>query len=118
MATIRPLVLFFAFVAILLAGCASGPKRMRGLYLVGHEMNVFRPCGSSQTYWVQGSPSLMDELGIAHDALTERTAEEVLTVVRASFAPSGQPVAIAEVAGVIRVEEILDIRKAEASTCR
>jgi hypothetical protein len=48
---------------VVLAGCATtGAPSLRGHYTWGHEVETFRPCGSTQTFWVTGDAALLQPL--------------------------------------------------------
>ncbi|TNJ32979.1 hypothetical protein [Arenimonas terrae] len=59
-----PKTLAFALVACLaaLSTGAGAETRMRGHYYGGKGFEVFRPCGSPQSFWVVGSERLIQRL--------------------------------------------------------
>ena len=52
-----------AAIAVLASGCATtGTPALRGHYTWGHEVESFRPCGSTQTFWVMGDAAVLQPL--------------------------------------------------------
>src|SRR5688572_5753059 len=52
-----------AAMVVLASGCATtGTPALRGHYTWGHEVESFRPCGSTQTFWVRGDAAVLQPL--------------------------------------------------------
>ena len=62
-------------MAVITSGCAttvaSDTAQLRGHYTWGHEVRTFRPCGSSQSFWVVGDAALIQPLQDLSASLAE-----------------------------------------------
>lgn len=77
-----------AAAILVCGGCKKGPEPLLGVYTYGPEVNSFRPCGGSDTFWVLGADSVLQALRAAHDSLSAGPGEGIL--VRAFTRHSGR----------------------------
>jgi hypothetical protein len=88
-----------------------------GLYTWGHEVNVFQPCTSDSTFWVVGERSVLEQLRLVHDSLTEQPYEAVYIRVLGQRTDE-EPDGFAEhYDGLFRVDSVLELRRVEPSEC-
>ena len=80
----RTLVVFQVLLAAVVHGAEGG--RVAGVYIFGHEVRSFQPCGSTKIYWTKAvSPKISARLRKRHTELAARPYGRIYVVV------SGRP---------------------------
>ncbi len=89
-----------------------------GLFVWGHEVRSFRPCGSEMELWVVGAPEVMDPLVAEQRKLTDGPYQPVY--VRLVGEVSGPPEDGfgADYDGTFGVRDVLEVRPAAVTDCR
>jgi hypothetical protein len=100
-----------------LAACAStrGPEdieRLAGHYRYGFEVESFRPCGSSEDWWVTVSDRLRERIREIGDA-----PGPVYAVLRARVSPQGEYGHLGSYDRQISIVEVLEVRPATETDC-
>ncbi len=88
-----------------------------GLFVWGHEVRSFRPCGSEMELWVVGAPEVMDPLVAEQRKLTDGPYQPVY--VRLVGEVSGPPEDGfgADYDGTFGVRNVLEVRPAAGTDC-
>ena len=96
-----------------------GPFRgvVSGVFVYGHEVRSFQPCGTHRVLWVQGSERLMTALRESHHVLTSESYEEVFVKLRGEELPKQDDGFAADYDGIWVVEEVLKIHKRTEHDC-
>ena len=96
---------------------APADPSVEGLYVWGHEVRSFRPCGSAEDLWVVGAPEVLDPVNEEYRKLADTPYQPVFVRFegKLSEAPTGG--FGAEYDGAFRVRDVLEIRRAVASDC-
>lgn len=105
------------WLLVLLSACATVPPaeeadRIAGHYRFGFEVEAFRPCGSSEDWWV----TTADELRSRAERLSG-TSRPVYAVVRARVSPRGEYGHLGQYPRQVSVVEVLEMRPARSSDC-
>jgi len=116
--------LSIALAAAVLAcagGCGTAEKAVNvltGLYVHGHEVESFHPCGDTVSYWVVPPAHRRDWLHARRDSLVQSPYEPLFVAVTGSVSPKKTEGFAASYSGYFMVDSIIDVRVAEASDCR
>ena len=90
---------------------------MSGIFVYGHEVRTFQPCGSHRVLWVQGSERILTALRESHEVLTSQSYEEIFVKLRGEELPTPEDGFAADYDGVWVVEEVLKIHKRFEGDC-
>lgn len=90
---------------------------VEGLYVYGHEVRTFQPCGTHRVLWLQGAEDLLTTLKESHQVLTALPYEEVFVRLRGDELPAAAEGFAADYDGIWLVEEVLEIRKRKDGDC-
>jgi hypothetical protein len=98
-------------LALATAGCASPPPvEFRGIYESGFEVLSFRPCGSSERWWVARS----GPLGQRYADLVARPYQPVFAVVRGDTSALGRYGHMSSYDRELRITDVVSARRLEA----
>jgi hypothetical protein len=97
----------------------AGPLRgvVDGLYVYGHEVRTFQPCGSHRIFWVQGAERILTALRESHAVVTTDSYEEVFVRLKGEELPKVDEGYARDYDGVWLVQEVLVIRKRKDGDC-
>ena len=90
---------------------------VEGIFVYGHEVRTFQPCGTHRVLWVRGSDRILTALRESHGVLTSQDYEEVYVKLRGEELPGVDDGFARDYDGVWIVEEVLKIRKRKDGDC-
>jgi hypothetical protein len=93
------------------------PTSIRGQYIWGAEVNVFRPCDSDLEYWVVADPETMFSLRDQYVAFDLPPYEAVVAEVRGEFGPVLDCGFCEQYDGSFRMTEILAVESPGSEDC-
>jgi hypothetical protein len=91
---------------------------VEGLFVWGHEVRSFRPCGSQDELWVVGAPEITQPLIAEFRKLTERPYQPVYVRLVGEISNKQEDGFGADYDGTLRVREVLEVRPATGTDCR
>jgi hypothetical protein len=119
-----------SFAIVLFAACSpasresaeraepvEGAPVIEGRYVWGAEVESFRPCGDSLTYWVAAAEPVWQQLRAEHQALTSEPYQPVF--VRVHGSPSDEPrdgFAL-DYDGLFRIDSVVSVSATIPAAC-
>lgn len=100
-----------------LTSCAE-PRSVQGLYVYGHEVEEFHPCGDTATYWFVAPTHRSSWLRAKHDSLTNRPYEPVFIDVVGAISDERTDGFAEAYAAYWKADSIISVRTATARDCR
>lgn len=105
-------------LALLLSACATSvtdgdPRRLEGHYTWGFEANGFRPCGSTESWWVTEG-----DLHTRYAAVAGRDYEPVYVELVGEAGPTGEYGHLGAYTRELAVKQVLEMRPARDGDCR
>ena len=88
-----------------------------GLFVWGHEVRSFRPCGSEDELWLIGPPEVMEPLVAEYRKLTDGPHQPVYVRFVGDVSGAPEDGFGADYDGVFGVREVVEIRRLAASDC-
>ncbi len=111
-------------VAVLASTCAapesaSSPaaRLVEGRFVWGAEVETFRPCGDSLTYWVVASDSMRLHLRSTHGSLTSRPYQAIFLRVHGERTDGERGEFAREYDGLFRIDSVLTADVSVPATC-
>jgi hypothetical protein len=105
----------------LLVACAldspAGDRRYAGVYVWGHEVHTFRPCGQEETYWVSASTWVIGELLDHYVSESSELYQPLYLEFRGQILDEQIGGFAAAYSGLIRISEIVDWTTSVPSGC-
>jgi len=106
------------FLPLLLGACASSitdarMERYEGFYTWGFEENGFRPCGSEESWWVTEG-----DLHSRYADVASQQYEAVYVELSGTVGPEGEYGHLGAYSRELAVEELHEMRPAQAGDCR
>lgn len=95
-----------SFCLAALAACQPAPPPARALYYWGGEVNVACPCGTSQCFWVRGTPAVLERLRGFVQAETSRPYQPVFLRYRGERLAEPTSGFAADYDGYLRIDRI------------
>lgn len=77
-----------------------------GVYTFGAEVETFRPCGDSLTYWVTTSPPMWDHLRDLHQSLTTKPYQGIYVAVQGMPTDGERDGFAADYDGLFRIDTV------------
>lgn len=111
----------------LLAGCAgpgspeqtTASRELHGHLVLGPQYSAFRPCGQSETLWLQAAAPLAAQLDATYLEQTGGPYEEAYLRLRGRPQASTEDcLPCREHAATLQLEQLLELRAAAAGDCR
>lgn len=100
------------------ASPAGAAEPLRGLYVFGHEVRTFQPCGSEAVFWIRASGEVLARLREEHRRLATRPYQELYLVAWSEVGdPPTDGFALAY-DGQIVIEDIVVVRERHDVHCR
>jgi uncharacterized protein YecT (DUF1311 family) len=88
-----------------------------GTFAYGIEAESFSPCGVANSYWVVGTPDVLQQLHDAHDKLATAPYEGVFVRVRAAEGPRATDGFAEDYDATVRLTEVLEVRARRPEDC-
>lgn len=91
---------------------------LTGLYVHGHEVESFHPCGDTVSYWVVPPAHRRDWLHARRDSLVQSPYAPVFIALTGSVSSKTTEGFAASYSAYFMVDSIIDVRGAQATDCR
>lgn len=113
--------------ALLLGGCTTGTAppapassaELHGHLVLGPRLSAFRPCGSADSLWLEAASPLDAQLDATYLEQAGGPYEEAYLRLRArQVAVPADCAPCREHAGMLHLEQLLELRAAAADDCR
>lgn len=105
----------------LLTGCEphgpAGEQAYAGLYVWGHEANVFQPCDNDKTFWVSASSWVQDPLLEFYKTHTSQPYQAIYIEFRGIELDEDVDGFARDHDGLIRISEVLDLSLRVPEAC-
>lgn len=96
----------------------ASPPLHEGLYVYGHEVESFHPCGDTAAYWFVAPADARALLRARHDSITNKPYEPIFVRVRGSVSNEKTAGFAADYDGYFAADAILEARAARSGDCR